>query len=196
MSRVSRPIAGLLEECETGLSIAQSAGGDRVVTWKAIECEIEKLRGEIESQISQLDDSRGAADAIEAWGSALVEQLGEVFAEEENPSKAVMRVGKRMVDLVVAQIAELKALPLNNELEERLGEIDLLERRVRKLTSQLDQSEAEIKRLASMKVVDDGIASVYRSVQGLSDDEDNAEQKKEMLAGIFTANLALRQQSS
>ena len=43
-----------------------------------------------------------------------------------------------------------------------------------------------------MKGLDDGIASIYRDVQGLSSDEANAEAKKEMMAQIFQANVLLR----
>ena len=43
-----------------------------------------------------------------------------------------------------------------------------------------------------MKNIDLGVASIYRTVQGLSADDDNAEQKKEMLKNIFDANVALR----
>ena len=71
-------------------------------------------------------------------------------------------------------------------------QIDKLERRVSKLTESLGMTEAELKRVAAMKNIDLGIASIYRSVQGLTAGDDQFEAKQEMMKSIFEANLALR----
>jgi hypothetical protein len=70
----------------------------------------------------------------------------------------------------------------------------MLERRVSKLTESLGLTEAELTRVAKMKNIDLGLSSLYRTIQGLSGDEANAEQKKEMLKNIFEANVALKAQ--
>lgn len=189
-------LESLLVEAETGLNIAQSAGGDRCVTWKEIESELEHLRDELDTQIRDLEErrklSREDAEAEEAWGRELLEKLLEVFADEEGASKQVLRIEKRVIDIVAEDLERLADLPSSRQLADREQEIDTLERRIRKLTDRLDKTEAELQRVAAMKVVDDGIASIYRSVQGLSDDAEGAEQKKAMLDNIFVANMALR----
>jgi hypothetical protein len=43
-----------------------------------------------------------------------------------------------------------------------------------------------------MKMIDDGIASIYKSVQGLDLDALNLERKKELLALVFIENLELQ----
>ena len=42
------------------------------------------------------------------------------------------------------------------------------------------------------KQVDGGISSVYREVQGVADGDGQAGRKKELMAEIFKANLALQ----
>ncbi len=70
--------------------------------------------------------------------------------------------------------------------------IDVLERRVAKLTQLLGQTEADLRRLASMKDVDLGVASIYRSVQGLSSEEGAQAFKRSLMREIFQANLELK----
>jgi MinD-like ATPase involved in chromosome partitioning or flagellar assembly len=76
--------------------------------------------------------------------------------------------------------------------EEHRREIDKLERRIAKLTLQLEQAEAAIRHLAKLKNVDPGIASIYRTVQGLSPDDEARESKSALLTQIFEANVELR----
>ena len=47
-------------------------------------------------------------------------------------------------------------------------------------------------KIAVSKGVDTGVASIYRTVQGLTGDEDDYQRKKEMLILIFEANIALQ----
>jgi len=71
-------------------------------------------------------------------------------------------------------------------------QVDVLERRLSKLQSQLGMTEEELKRVAKMKNIDLGIESIYRSVQGIADEEDQAELKREMMSSIFEANVQLK----
>lgn len=72
------------------------------------------------------------------------------------------------------------------------SEIDRLDRRIHKLVESLETTESALKRVAAMKNVDLGIASLYRVVQGLASDESNAELKKQMMSLIFKANLEIQ----
>ena len=71
-------------------------------------------------------------------------------------------------------------------------QVEVLERRLSKLQGQLGMTEEELKRVAKMKNIDLGLASIYRSVQGIADDEDQAELKREMMSSIFEANVQLK----
>ncbi|HUR28960.1 MAG TPA: hypothetical protein VM509_12295, partial [Planctomycetota bacterium] len=77
--------------------------------------------------------------------------------------------------------------------QEHLHQVDMLERRIAKLTAQLAEAEAAIQRIAKMKNIDLGIASIYRTVQGLSDEEDALALKQELMQKIFEANFELKQ---
>lgn len=72
------------------------------------------------------------------------------------------------------------------------SQIDVFQRRIAKLTESLARSERALEDLSRQKSVDPGIASVYRTVQGLSADDDQWELKHELLVRIFEANVALR----
>jgi hypothetical protein len=75
-------------------------------------------------------------------------------------------------------------------------ESELLHRRLTKLTVELERAEAEIARLRAALTHDQaGLASIYREVQGLSDDAPEAELKREMMERLFQANIALRELS-
>lgn len=71
-------------------------------------------------------------------------------------------------------------------------EVETLERRIVKLSLQLAFTESELLRLAAMKDVDPGVASVYRSVQGISPKEEAMVAKHSLLQQIFEANIELK----
>ena len=71
-------------------------------------------------------------------------------------------------------------------------EIDLLERRLRKVQGLLELREQELRRLFAAGKIDDGLRSIYTQVQGLDADSPMAETKREMMAAIFEANRELQ----
>src|SRR5262249_11926336 len=99
------------------------------------------------------------------------------------------------LDSIVSAIQGLRAAEVvggDEDLKAARDRIDLLERRLAKLTHLLGVTEEELSRVAAMKGIDLGIAAIYRSVQGLSDDASNKEKKIEMMKEIFKANLEMR----
>jgi len=120
----------------------------------------------------------------------------ELFKREPEKSEGVLRVEKEVIALLKAELAAWRETSTASRMLESQKTIDNLERRVAKLTESLGLTEAELKRVAQMKNIDLGVASIYRNVQGLSADEAGAEQKKEMLKNIFESNMALRAQLS
>ena len=71
-------------------------------------------------------------------------------------------------------------------------QIDMLERRLAKMARLLDQRDTEIVS-RSRAVEDEGVASIYRDVQGLDAGGDEAKQKRELMSSIFEANVKLRE---
>jgi len=104
---------------------------------------------------------------------------------------------RRLLEDEVVRVAEeglrlAREAAVSKTVAEHSSQIDLLERRLTKLKDLLDVAEGELAHLASIKGVDAGIASIYRTVQGLSQSESQFAQKKEMLSLIFEANLELQ----
>ena len=77
----------------------------------------------------------------------------------------------------------------------RNREIDLLQRRVGKLSVSLEQSEKRMAELAALKNVDPGISSIYREVQGLDAQDTLFKKKSALMVDIFKANLALQKKA-
>jgi len=95
-----------------------------------------------------------------------------------------------VTDLAAAVRESTPAAPGTEAAHRR--EVDTLERRIVKLTLQLEQTEAKLLRLAALKDVDAGISSIYRSVQGVSPEEEAQAAKRSLLREIFQANLELK----
>jgi len=184
----------LIEDAETGLNLARSGGGDRWMQWRTVEDELEDIRGELDEQIREMRELGPGeeSDAVASWGHALVRKIVDAFAVVE-PSASLNQVRSDVLAIVSSEVDRWRDLATIRQLSEREKTIDLLERRITKLTGSLDQTESELKRIASLKAIDTGISSIYSTVQGLLDGEDNTEAKREMLKDIFEANLALRQ---
>ncbi len=71
-------------------------------------------------------------------------------------------------------------------------QIDVLERRLAKMAKLLDQRDVEIVS-RSRQEEDNGVASIYRNVQGLKEAGEDGKQKKALMSSIFEANLKLRE---
>ncbi|MFT5051716.1 MAG: hypothetical protein ACI8QZ_003136 [Chlamydiales bacterium] len=191
----------LLQEAETGLNLAQTAGGDRCVQWKDVEDELDSLREELDTQIREIEAQQQAIEDgdvafEERWSAELMDSVLEVFTAEEEQSPGVLRLKKGVIDLVAAELGRLQESSTVRQFAEQRTQIDKLERRIKKLTGHLSSTEEKLRKVAAMKSVDGGVASIYDSVQGLTDDDGNAEQKRGMLTTIFEANLALRAESA
>lgn len=71
--------------------------------------------------------------------------------------------------------------------------IELLERRLIKLRRLLAESEARLARAGSSAEADTGLASRYRTVQGLAEDAPERERKAGLMESLFLANLELQE---
>ncbi len=68
----------------------------------------------------------------------------------------------------------------------------MLQRRIRKLSSSLQETEHRLTEVTAIQNIDEGISSVYKTAQGLSTAETDYGHKKELMADIFRANMALQ----
>lgn len=109
------------------------------------------------------------------------------------PLAARADLRRRLVDLVLQR---LTSTPNTGETPPATGaelrDLDVLQRRAAKLERSLQDARAAKAYVSGLEHVDQGIASIYREVQGLPSDDPRRERKRDVLARIFQANLALQ----
>jgi hypothetical protein len=187
----------LVKDAESGMGMALASGGDQVAKWRAVETALDRLREELDEQLREIEkvqeDLFGEETADdELWGKQLVGRVVNLFHREPTQSEGVLRLEKEVIALLKTEIAAWAETSSANQLLKAKDHIQRLERRVGKLTRSLSETEKELRRIAAMKNIDLGVASIYRTVQGLAKQDDHYEAKAEMLKNIFEANVALR----
>ncbi|MBI3725685.1 hypothetical protein HY251_17295 [bacterium] len=161
-----------------------------------LERQVAKLRGELARQEQALAEEREAPgvvispESIAELETKVMAALGEfmtaerralVHADDPKALAGIDKLEKKLADAFDHLIGRLKS-----------GYEDLLERRISKLNQALAETEDALRRVAAMKVLDDGIASIYATIQGLGPDEINYARKKELLGVVFLENLELQ----
>jgi diguanylate cyclase (GGDEF)-like protein len=187
------------QSAESGLQLAGAAGGDRVLESEAVNGELRRLTSELQTSAgashgAELELLRQAIEFGVASGDPLVQgKIRELFQLVGDRMPGSDRVEQELVELALGRMEQDKRAELLERSRAHEREIELLERRISKLLGLLGVSERELERLAKApQAVDAGLASIYRTVQGLAPDADQAEKKREMLMKIFDANVALR----
>ncbi len=190
----------LLSVAEEGLAVADAAGGDRFVETELYQLieqqrrarEQQALRGGAPAEASAADaPATPAAPAARApgLGDTLLDVLSAMGVRVDDPE----RLDKPSLTQLLFRLQDERAPVAHGELAEEKRKNDILERRIAKLVAQLGVTESELKRIALLKNVDLGIASIYREVQGLAE-ESQAQRKREMMKEIFTANFHMKRE--
>lgn len=201
------------QAAEDAVVFAANGGGDRFVERsRVLKSEIQELREEIEARTIALREELAAAarlappmpslahgrsplQEVELGGlpeTDLGQKLRQLFEHLGPQTPDTVLLQRSVIELVLQNIQLVRAEASEDEVAERNRQIDTLERRVRKLASMLEMTEAELRRVAALKDVDPGISSIYRSVQGLSGAERDFELRRALMKEIFKANLELK----
>ena len=122
----------------------------------------------------------------------LSEKVAEIFHSMGREVPDFHGHEREVLELAVSRMNEERA----QLVEDHKRQYDLLERRLAKLAGNLEMTEAELRATMARKNIDPGVASIYRTVQGLSAAEEDAELKREMMSKIFEANLELQKRDS
>jgi len=165
---------------DEGRAVADSSGGDRVVATDLYRLHVPK--------------TEVAANGYRGRLENLVDERGDL-------ESAVAQITEEIVERALREARDEWAQSLPLVKEETEGDsatykkqVELLQRRLAKLTESLGLSERELARVRQLKAVDTGLASVYRDVQGIGGSEGQAELKKDLMSKIFAANLDLHKQ--
>lgn len=168
----------LEEVANEGRIVAEASGGDRV----------------IETELYQLH--RPKPEVAEGGYRGRLESL--VNDGDGDFEAAVAQITDEIIERAVREAREEwdASLPPSDayaEAETYKQQVELLQRRLAKLTESLGLTERELDRVRRMKSIDPGIESIYRDVQGLAGDDDRTNLKRELMSKIFAANLDLKQ---
>ena len=143
-------------------------------------------------QQRRLSDTLGQTDFVE---SRATQGFWTVKRRPLPPAKIHSAKPELDLDRAIQAVQQAGVWPRDDGDKYR-KQVDLLERRLAKVNGLLENNELEIKRLRRLKTADTGVASKFKDVQGIADDDQNAEAKKEMMSQIFSANLKLHQRIS
>jgi hypothetical protein len=154
----------------------------------------ENAQDELELQRAILDDAhdamirRASADGPVLDGE-LVRGIGELFDRARDGELTF----EALREATLAHVRRSSDAGRDGMLEAWAGErdrrMDVLRRRLAKVNQLLADSEEALGRLGQR---DDGIRSLYRTVQGLDELTPDAARKRLLLAEIYRANIALR----
>jgi len=189
----------LLSVAEEGLAVADAAGGDRFVETELYQL-IEQQRRAREQQALRAGSAPGTPAAAVApsapaapearapgLGDTLLDVLSAMGVRVDDPG----RLDKQSLTQLLFRLQDARAPKEHGDLAEERRKNDILERRISKLVAQLGVTESELQRIALLKNVDLGIASIYREPQGLGA-ESHVQRKREMMKEIFTANFQMK----
>jgi len=204
---------GLLQGALAGLALARAAGGARWMRGEHVPSEVDQLRNELDELRAALQRQQAAVDearlldallagsALEKGDAALLERpedrllaerLAGLLAANGVDGSDGGRLRQALIAAALRGVHEERRRASDRQLAENRFELDTLKRRVSKLTRALGATEEELRRVVALKSVDPGIASVFRTVQGLSLGAADAEGRVQMLTRIFEANVDLQ----
>lgn len=177
----------LLSVAESGLDVALAGGGDRYVHTELYDWFQKRAERELPKGLLSPTPSPGAL-----FGQDPSSPLHQAYVEG-------MRIFANLglgVPGAAHDSTPQRADPRSTMTDEREGEyrrqIENLERRVTKLNEMLQNTERDLSRMAAIKSLDPGQASMYRDVQGLSPEDEALALKRELMQKIFEANLELK----
>jgi diguanylate cyclase (GGDEF)-like protein len=196
----------LVRVAEEGLAVADAAGGDRFVETELYQ--LYERRRRLDADREKREASFGTSEPLAAPAApaaptapaapaaSVQDRLRELLSGEGREVGDLKGVDLDTVVRAIHSLREVGGGGAGGDLEEARARIDVLERRIAKLVHVLGVTEEELQRVAALKGIDLGIASIYRSVQGISSDATFRDQKLRMMRNIFEANLDLKRQTS
>jgi GGDEF domain-containing protein len=137
---------------------------------------------------------KGRTAAVAARGTGnRAPAAGTALAQDEKPRLPLQDLEQTVLKLAREWAQEALAKALAEQKKAHSSEVDLLERRIGKLSRALEEAQSELEHSQAGREIDPGVASAYRAVQGLRSERD-LERKLEMLTKLVEMNLELRSQ--
>ncbi|HZL98919.1 MAG TPA: hypothetical protein VFD43_01590, partial [Planctomycetota bacterium] len=159
----------------------------------ALKEELARIRNEIAAGHATLEQAhrRPRVEIEQEENDRLITALRASFAKLENLPPELRRVEREVLVRALEGLETARESALQAGRGEASGRVDQLERRIAKLVQSLQTTEQALGRMARLSHADDGIESIYRTVQGLDPDEPEARAKQDLMHAIFEKNLEL-----
>jgi hypothetical protein len=150
-----------------------------------------------EEELEAAPDRMDEADAEHALSlspaaRALRLVLEDRLSQLGGPLGARADLRQRLITLALTALESPRDGQASGASSEELHSLDLLQRRAHKLERSLQDARAALAYVSGLEHIDQGLASIYRAVQGLTLSDPRHTQKRDVLEGIFRANLALQ----
>jgi GGDEF domain-containing protein len=200
LAETNSSFEGLVEMAGRALFMATEGRGDRYVMWREAEAEIDSLRAALEerkktfaAEEQVLEDEASEIGGLQQ--AELVDKIQRIFGTVPMTPETE-KLQEQIVALAVKELYEERRKAVAAQMAEHRRQTDQLEKRIAKLTSILGVTEEELKRVMAMKNIDAGVASIFRTVQGLSAEDSQAETKKALMSEIFKQNVAFQKRDA
>ncbi len=153
--------------------------------------DLRQRRVELHQQQTALSVDRGVSSYEDG---ELEQRLRRVFAAWGAQEESLTPMQEEIVRVSVAELRAERRRSRQVLIDQHRKEMDILERRLTKLSIELERTEAELARMAARGIrnEDQGVASVYSEVQGLDASDSGFERKGALMSAIFEANLELQ----
>lgn len=163
--------------------------GEAVSALERLKLELSERKREVEEERRSLTAVGGAVGEAD---ELLERKLRELFAAWGGSPDDPSPLEREVIRLAVAELRSERGRAQLARLEEHQRQVDIMERRISKLTQLLGETEAELQRAMRQGGVDGGIASIFEDVQGIAAGDAQYEKKAALMSAIFEANLELQ----
>lgn len=199
LAETNSSFEGIVEIAGRALSMARDGGGGKHFLWREAEGQLDELRTELAERKKSFEEQHAVlreevAEVGELAKSEVLDKIQALFAGVTRTDE-IAALEKSVLRLAAHELYEERHKAVQAQVAEHRRLIDQLERRIAKLTEILGVTEEELKRVMAMKAIDSGVASIFRTVQGLSGSDQQADTKKAMMGEIFKANLAFQKRA-
>ncbi len=168
---------------------------------ESLKNEVGKLQSELQTLQREIEEKRQRFVREERVRTAaedeeLVKAVHELLDKVDRGSGIQAEIKEELLGLFLGRLdEERKRVRAQKEVELR-KEVDLLNRRLQKVTQTLDHTEGRLQKALTGGGEDLGVSSIYKEVQGLSDHDPEFKKKKSLMTSIFEANLELQKGDS
>ncbi|MEZ6183720.1 MAG: hypothetical protein R3F62_01775 [Planctomycetota bacterium] len=189
------------EEARAKAMVAEAEADQLETSIASLRQELSRRQDELNSRHAELASERARKIVVEVSEDSfeelerrlkltferLVRDHELVGADGEVDLSALEKeIGQAIHRLVEGERQKQGAAPVEDE------KVEFLEKRIGKLNKALEDAESALRKLALVKGIEPGVASIYAEIQGLNLEDPDFERKSELLAEVFKENLELQ----